>query len=245
MCRRRCRRPARLLALDRARSRTRRRSARTGSCTSLKPDRARGGLQRGLRRGVALGVVVDEEHRPAEHGAVDRRAGARLGQRLQVPQVAGDHVEVAHRAAAADVGVLLDQRRAEHALHRAHQPAVDAVDVGRTAARPKSAFGGLVRGRPSTSRTPPSACVRWPVLQRDQCHAGPARAGDATAELRCRSRSRSKGGSSWLDVQATGGPRRARLCLCAATSAGPRRPTRGGWLRRVPANACAGPPAPS
>ena len=36
-------------------------------------------LQRGLRARVALGVVVDEEHRPAQHHARDRRAG--LGSR--------------------------------------------------------------------------------------------------------------------------------------------------------------------
>jgi len=59
---------------------------------------------------IALRFVVDKVDRPAEHGAAQRLAGLRLGERLQVSQVAGNHVEKAHRAAAADVGALVDQR---------------------------------------------------------------------------------------------------------------------------------------
>ncbi len=96
----------------------------------LEADRARGGFQRGLRRGVARGIVVDEEDGPAQHDALDIAPGVCLRGALQVQQVAGDDVAEGHRAAGADVGVLLHQRRAEHALHRAHQAAVGAVDVG-------------------------------------------------------------------------------------------------------------------
>ena len=59
-----------------------------------------------------------------------RRAAALLGDAQQVQQVAGDHVDVSHPATAAGIGRLLGQRRAEDALHRPHQPAVEAVDVG-------------------------------------------------------------------------------------------------------------------
>jgi hypothetical protein len=89
------------------------------------------GLQHRLRTRVARRIVVDEVHRPAEHGASHRHAGARLGQPPQVPQVAGHDVAVAHLAAAADIGGLLDQGRPEDALHRPHQPALLAFDVGR------------------------------------------------------------------------------------------------------------------
>ena len=79
---------------------------------------------------LAPGIVVDEEHRPAEHHPADRDAGLGLGPAPQVRQVGGDDIEVADGAAAADVGGLLDQRAAEDAFHRAHEAALDAVDIG-------------------------------------------------------------------------------------------------------------------
>lgn len=60
----------------------------------VEADLARGGLERGLRLRVAHRIVVDEEHRPAEHGAVDRRADPRLGAGLEVHQVTGHDVEI-------------------------------------------------------------------------------------------------------------------------------------------------------
>ena len=84
-----------------------------------------------LRLRIARRLVVDEEHRPAQHHALDRLAGVGFGAALQVAQVAGDDVEVLHAAPAAHVGGLVDQAAAQDALHRAHQPAVQAVDVSR------------------------------------------------------------------------------------------------------------------
>ena len=108
---------------------------RGGDRLVLEDDLAKAGArrraaQRRLGLGVALGVVVDEVDRSADDGAIDRRARRRLGAPLQVAQVGRDDVEEANAAAAADVGRLLDERAAEDALHRSHQAAVDAVDVG-------------------------------------------------------------------------------------------------------------------
>jgi hypothetical protein len=91
---------------------------------------ARGRLQCRLSLRVARRIVVDEEHRPAQHGVPDRPGSLRLRLRLQVAQVAGDDVDVLHAAASADVGGLVGERGAEDAFHRAHQATVDAVDVG-------------------------------------------------------------------------------------------------------------------
>jgi hypothetical protein len=57
------------------------------------------GLQRGLRLRVAHRIVVDEEHRAAEHGPARRHAGLGLGARLQVLQIAGDDVRGTSRRA--------------------------------------------------------------------------------------------------------------------------------------------------
>ena len=110
-----------------------------------KADRACGRFEGGLRPGVARGVVVDEEHRPAEHGLRDRCAQVRLGMPLQLLQVAGQHLAVADRMAGADIGALVEQGRAEDALHRAHQAALDTLDIGRQRGAPIQASGGLVR----------------------------------------------------------------------------------------------------
>ena len=83
------------------------------------------------------------------------RAAFGLGAALEVREVGGDDIEIAYGAAAADVGALLDERTAQNALHRAHQAALDAVDVGGDGgpaefaarllvARP---FGGVEDGR--------------------------------------------------------------------------------------------------
>ncbi len=51
---------------------------------SSQADRLRAGFQLVLRQLVGARVVVDEEHRPAQHGARDRLAAARLRLLLQV-----------------------------------------------------------------------------------------------------------------------------------------------------------------
>ena len=92
-----------------ARSRTRRRSARTGT----RPREA--GALRGRRAARAAACAsragsssTKNTGRPSTAPA-DRVAGLGLGPPPQVRQVAGDDVEVADGAAAADVGGLLDQ----------------------------------------------------------------------------------------------------------------------------------------
>ena len=107
----------------------------------------RSGLQRRLRARVALGVVVDEEDRPAQHDAVDGRAGLGLGQLLEPPQIAGDDVAVAHGAAAADVGALVEQRGAEDALHRPHEAAFGTFDIGCQRGAAVQALGFQLMGR--------------------------------------------------------------------------------------------------
>ena len=173
-----------------------------------------GAAQRPLGLGVALGIVVDEEHRPAEHRAADRGAGCGLGAAPEVGEVGGDDVEVAHGPAAADVGALLDQRAAEDALHRAHQPAVDAVDVGgdrgpaELAVRPpvQAAVGGVEHG----GRHRPLA-----GLELDQAHSRlrPSRRRSRSPSSRCRNRWRSSR-MQWSSGEAilfAFGPRREAL----------------------------------
>ena len=77
---------------------------------------------------VGLVVMIDEAHRTAEHDALDRVAGLVLDQRLQVPHEQADDVAQRH-ALALDQGGVVDQRRAEHALERAQQPAFGPLDI--------------------------------------------------------------------------------------------------------------------
>jgi len=142
-----------------------------------------GGTRRGLQRrrslGVALGVVVDEEHRAAEHDARQRRAGRRLRGALQMAQIADDHVHIAHRMAAAEVGRLLQQRGAEQALHRAHQAAVVALDVGGhrgTAVQPRRFCRRMFLVETVEDR---GRHRRVAGLELDQTHAVGSRQGDA------------------------------------------------------------------
>jgi hypothetical protein len=118
-----------------------------------------------------LMVVVDEEHRTAEHGAFDRRAGLRLGAALQVPQVARDDVEVLRAAAAADVGRLVDQVAAEDALHRAHQATVEPIDVGRDRRAPEGPRRAIEFG-PFDEIEHGRRHRRVAGLELDQAHAG-------------------------------------------------------------------------
>jgi len=86
-------------------------------------------FQGGLGGAVARGVVVDEEHRSAQHHMGQRAAGIALGQRLEATQVGTDHVQIPHGAAAADIGRLVGQRGAQDAFHGAHQPALGALHI--------------------------------------------------------------------------------------------------------------------
>jgi hypothetical protein len=87
-------------------------------------------FERGLSGGVAPGLVVDEENGAAEHHLRQRDAGSGLRTGFQVRHVATDDIEVLHGAAATDVRRLLDQRAAEHALHRSQQTTLEPVDIG-------------------------------------------------------------------------------------------------------------------
>ena len=134
---------------------------------------ARHARHRVLRGGVARWLVVDEEHRPADHGALDRAADARLGPGLQVAQVAADDVEVAHRMAATDLGAALDQVGAEDALHRAHQAAFAAFDIRRDRGAAVQPLRRLVRGQPLDGIEHRSGHAGERLLQRDQLHPRP------------------------------------------------------------------------
>src|SRR3546814_6481939 len=50
--------------------------------------------QRGRSQLIALGVVVDEEHQPTQHDAIDRRLGVCLRGVAQKLQEAGDDLAV-------------------------------------------------------------------------------------------------------------------------------------------------------
>ena len=107
-----------------------------------------GRQQRRLRLGVARGIVVNKKDRPPQHDAPQRVPASSFGQGLQAPQVAGDYIAVANRAAGADVGALVEQAGAEDALHRPHQAAVDTFDIRRQRSAAVKAVGFvLVRRR--------------------------------------------------------------------------------------------------
>ena len=91
---------------------------------------ARGCAQAVFGALVALAVVVDEVHRPADHGALGSMAQLAFGARGQLVQVARDDVLVAQHAVVHG-RLLLHQRAAEQALERAHQPAFGAGEVQR------------------------------------------------------------------------------------------------------------------
>jgi hypothetical protein len=117
-----------------------------------------------------------------------------------VQQVAGDHVDELHRAAAADVGALLDQRRAQHALHRTHQPAVVTVDIGSDGGAAEVALGfvGAVEHRRRHGGLS--------VFQLDQRHAvgagGQRDGGIGSAEVDGGEAGCGHGGSVWAAVVA-------------------------------------------
>ncbi len=100
-----------------------------------------------------------------------RHGPPRPRRQLQAAQVAGHHVAVAHRAAGADVGALVEQTRAEDALHRTHQTARRCLrhtrpsPHGRTAARPALRAPACRRGR-----TPRWAWSRGRVRVRPAAH---------------------------------------------------------------------------
>ena len=111
----------------------------------VKPDRARR-LQQGLLgQGIALGVVIDEMHRPPHHHAPGCCAQGLAGALTQHPQESRDDVEEADRAVVDDGG-LEQQRTAQQAFQRAHQPALGAAQVmcQRIAAEMGAALLGVV-----------------------------------------------------------------------------------------------------
>ena len=89
---------------------------------SVKPAARRGGLELVLRPPVRVRIVVDEEGGAAEDDAARRFAHLRRAGLPQEAQETGDDVgeQVALQA---HLGFLLEQRRAENALERPHQPA--------------------------------------------------------------------------------------------------------------------------
>jgi len=94
-----------------------------------------------------------------------------------VREVGGDDVEIAHAAAAADVRRLLGEQAAEDAFHRAHQAAVDAVDISCDRSAPELAAWCLVHravGAVENGRRHRDVAR----LQLDQTHAALAGYGD-------------------------------------------------------------------
>ena len=88
----------------------------------------RGFAQRAFGQRVALGVVIDEMHRPAQHHALGHLAQLLLGAGGQMAQKQRNDVLVAHQIAVHH-GLVLQQRAAQQALERAHQPPLLAFEV--------------------------------------------------------------------------------------------------------------------
>jgi len=102
----------------------------------VKPDRLRRLLQRGLRQRVTLRVVVHKMHRPAHHhtgGRFAQRVGGAFAQRVQK---GGHDVQKAHLLAV-HLGFFHQQRTAQQAFERAHEPALGAAQVLRHGIAPE------------------------------------------------------------------------------------------------------------
>ncbi len=87
-----------------------------------------GGFQGGLGGGVAAGVLVDEMHRPAHDHAARACAQHGFCTGAQLGQETGNDVAKGNRLAMHG-GALVDERAAQQALERPHQPAFIARQV--------------------------------------------------------------------------------------------------------------------
>ena len=137
-----------------------------------KARRMRRQFQRGNGLRVARGVAIDEMHRPTDDDAIEFATVLRLGDALQVAQIADDDIDVLDRDAVADFRNLLHQIRAENTFDRAHQPAIVAIDVRGNGFAPKTArivFGVIENGRRHALKT---------RLQFDEPHTALVRNGD-------------------------------------------------------------------
>lgn len=88
----------------------------------------RGG-QSSLRFGIARRIVVDKKYRAADHHALQFVTALRLRDLAQVPQIADHDVDIARAEAGRDLGCFVHEIGAENAFDRAHEPAVEAIDV--------------------------------------------------------------------------------------------------------------------
>ena len=77
---------------------------------------------------VSQRIVVDEEHRTAQHHLLEFPTGGGFGAALELADEQPEQVLERHRRAE-DAGVVLDQLGAEQAFQRAHQPAFVAFQI--------------------------------------------------------------------------------------------------------------------
>ena len=91
---------------------------------------ARDFFQGALGQLVGSGIFIHEKHRAAEHGLREIAAGSLFGALLERADELRQQVAVAQRTPQ-HLGLAIDQRRAEQALERAHQPAFAAFQVSR------------------------------------------------------------------------------------------------------------------
>ena len=89
---------------------------------------ARDRFQRVLRLAVGAFVSVDEMHRATEHGRVETAPGLCLCAPFEFGDEARQQVAKA-QGASADLGLAVDQARAQQALQRPHQAAIVAFQV--------------------------------------------------------------------------------------------------------------------
>ena len=106
---------------------------RCGNGLQLKADVAQacglGGIQQHLlRQCIAFGVVVHKVHGAAQHHVAGGLAGLALGTFMQLGQKRRNDFLVAH-GLAVDLGFLQQQRTAQQAFERAHQPPLGARQV--------------------------------------------------------------------------------------------------------------------
>ncbi len=138
-----------------------------------KPARRAMSFQHHLSPRVRL-VVVVEAHRPAMHDGGDLAAGEGFGLVLEVPHEDLDDFPQGNLAAA-EAGLVVDQRGAQDRLQRTHQSAFGLADIGRDRfvaeqhATPPSRSGAFRRRR--TPRSASACCRLRPAQVPPRCRA--------------------------------------------------------------------------
>ena len=123
---------------------------------------AHGGLELDLGRRIGSVVIVDEAHRTTADHCVEAPSGSGFGIPLQLADEQPDDLAEGHGALLHPGGVV-EQRSAQHALQRPHQPAIGAGHVFGHGATPEECGVLLERKEDRRGQCRPS------LLERQQC----------------------------------------------------------------------------